>query len=151
MTDITVLDVYDALWERVQTIPGFKTYAVNFTDYLSAPNGKPAIHLKLVSEELQNGINGEPLSVNLNFELYMQLDKLADPKIDSDRYLLTVRNTIARYLKAEPTDFFNTLGLNGWVNQCFLTGAEYFTDLSDTDDQMALIATIQVQCHPSLN
>lgn len=151
MTDITVLDIYDALWERVQTITGFKTYATNFNDYLSALNGRPAIYLKLNNEELQNGINGEPLQVLLNFELYIQMDKLADPKINADRFLLNVRNEISKVLKASPVDYFYTLGLNGWVNSCFLTGVEYFTDLSETDDQMVLIATIQVQCHPSLN
>lgn len=151
MANQNLKSVYDGLWSRVSSMPGFQTKTLKWTDYYSAKNGRPAVFMRQTNMQAINDPGGLPVRQQITFEIFIALDKKKDPGAVADFLLLEAQDKLIAALGPDatnkPGDECCHLDLGkGWVMHAWLTGSEFYTAIQDSDDMLSALFTVNVLC-----
>lgn len=147
----TVQDIYNAFVSRAFLAPSFVKKSETYDTFQNEGGQRPAMYVRILSNQAQNSIDGLPNLYNLTLEVHIRADRSAYPNKTGPQVLMPLEREVVGQFKASPIDGFNTLGFpRGWVMHAFMSSTEYFYDLIGEDNIAEAIITFQVLAAPEV-
>lgn len=147
----TIQDVYDAFVTQAFLAPSFNLKSETYGPYQNEGGQRPAMYVRILSNQAQNSIDGLPNLYNLTMEVHIRADRSAYPNKTGPQILMPLEREVVGQFKPSPLTGFNTLGFSrGWVMHVFMSSTEYFYDLIGDDNIGEAIVTFQVLAAPEV-